>query len=108
MGGQKYGFYTGELQIPPYLTRQEIMEDCEAGEIPHVFRKNGKGFHIVHRDQVEPYLRKKEIPDFLIEQKLKELKILSQAQQSEIVQRVIAGKLSQMQQLSLLENMASA
>lgn len=71
---KRFGFYTGELAIEPYLSRQRIMEDCEEGLIPDVYRRGDKGYYIIPSVQVEPYYRSKNLPEPIIQQKLQALK----------------------------------
>lgn len=79
MGRHTYGFYTGDLAIPPYLSQNEVLLDCEGGLIPNLWRRPS-GTHtkwIIHKDEVEPYYQSKGLPDFIIEKKLRELKIVT-------------------------------
>lgn len=72
---KKYGFTTGQLTIEPYLTRQEILEDIQSGLLEHFRRPGNRTYHIIFRDHVEPYYRAKGIPESVIAQKLKRLKL---------------------------------
>lgn len=75
----RYGYHTGQLEIPPYLQRAEIAADCEEGLIPYATRKSEKAYWIVPADQVVEYLKSKTyIPAHIVEKKLIELKLVNQ------------------------------
>lgn len=102
MAKKPLGFYTGDIAIPPYLTQAEIQEDCEAGNIPDVFRKGEKGNNIIHRRYVEGYYRSKSLPDFVIEDKLKSLGIFSSKEMATEINRMAQSGGVYPDQLSLL------
>ena len=108
MAKYKHGYYTGDLEIDPYLMRKEVWEDCEAGLIPDLFRRAGskRGYYIIPRQQVEPYFKRKGLPDDIIEDKLKSLGIMSNDQKKELLTQVLQG--SATVQLSVLDRISHA
>jgi hypothetical protein len=100
----RYGFYTGQLAIEPYLSRQQIMADCEEGKIPDVYRRGEKGYYIIPSAQVEPYYQSKKLPEFIITQKLQQLKLLSSKQKNDLLTQILQNDAPE--QLSLLQNLA--
>jgi hypothetical protein len=72
---KNFGFYTGALEIKPYLSRDEIAKDAQAELIPDIYRRPGKSYYIIPTEQVEPYYKSKGLPISVIDRKLKELRL---------------------------------
>jgi hypothetical protein len=90
---KKYGYYTGELAIEPFLSQHQVWMDCR-DEILPTYRRPGKtAYYVVAAKDVEPYYRSKGIPDDIIQEKLKELKIFTETEQLEILTNIISQRL---------------
>ncbi len=73
---KRYGFYTGDLAIEPYLSQQQVWMDCR-DEILASYRRPGKtAYYVIAKEAVEPYYHSKNIPESIVRQKLNELRIL--------------------------------
>jgi len=107
VANHRFGFYTSQLIIDPYLTYREIWADCEADLIPNLFRRpvSKRGFYIIRREEVEPYFRSKSLPPDIIEMKLKSLGIMSAKQKQDLLKDVLNGDVTQ---LSMLDRILKA
>lgn len=103
---EKYGFYTSEVAIPPFLSQTEIQADCQAELIPDVRRRYGQRTHyLIPHYVVEDYYKSKEIPERIILEKMRKLKILPQTERQNLAEQILSRKLVG-QQLDLLSLMS--
>jgi hypothetical protein len=104
---EKYGFYTSELTITPFLSLSEIQLDCQQELIPGVFRRAGRSYYIIPHYAVEPYFKSKGIPEQIIKEKLIKLKIYSEEDRENLRTEILSRKLKSGAQLDLLSLISS-